>query len=53
MDAKKERINFYFEYLEHGEFSNYYASPITMKGKVWPTVEHYYQAQKHRGRTNA
>lgn len=27
-------------------FSNFYPSPINLDGQIWPTVEHYYQAQK-------
>ena len=30
----------------HSEFSNYYHSPFSLDGKVWKTVEHYYQANK-------
>lgn len=28
------------------EFSNFYASPFTLDGKKWSTVEHYFQAMK-------
>ena len=30
----------------YGEFSNFARSPITLRGRSWPTVEHYFQAQK-------
>ncbi len=30
----------------YGEFSNFAPFKINMHGKVWPTVEHYFQAQK-------
>jgi len=33
----------------HGYFSNFAAYPITLGGKTWPTVEHYFQAQKFVG----
>lgn len=33
----------------YGEFSNFSPHAIKMKGKVWPTVEHYFQAQKFAG----
>lgn len=39
-------IRFYYEYLEHGFLSNFYASPLVLDGKEWPTVEHFYQAAK-------
>jgi len=28
------------------EFSNFYALPTEIDGKIWPTTEHYFQAQK-------
>ncbi len=31
---------------EFGFLSHFYPSPITLDGEEWPTVEHYYQAQK-------
>lgn len=30
----------------HGFLSNFYPSKITLSGRVWPTVEHFYQAMK-------
>ncbi len=39
-------INFYRVSDEFGCFSNFAASPIELAGRVWPTVEHYFQAQK-------
>lgn len=30
----------------YSEFSNFHSSPFTLKGKEWPTVEHYFQAEK-------
>ena len=39
-------IRFYRLKEAYGEFSNFSAHPITLKGKVWPTSEHYFQAQK-------
>jgi ribA/ribD-fused uncharacterized protein len=29
-----------------GFLSHFHPSPISLDGEVWPTVEHYYQAQK-------
>jgi len=33
----------------YGAFSNFAPYPITLKGVVWPTSEHYFQAQKFAG----
>ena len=41
-------IKFYSVGDEYGEFSNFAAFPITVKGKRWPTSEHYFQAQKFK-----
>jgi N-glycosidase YbiA len=48
MEAKKV-IKFYSTKDEYGCFSNFAAYPIKLKGKVWPTSEHYFQAQKFAG----
>ena len=42
-------INFYRVKDPYGEFSNFARFPIELKGKVWPTSEHYFQAQKFAG----
>jgi ribA/ribD-fused uncharacterized protein len=42
-------IEFYGVKAEHGYLSNFAAHPIRLKGKVWPTSEHYFQAQKFAG----
>ena len=39
-------INFYRTGDDYGCFSNFAAYPIELKGKLWPTSEHYFQAQK-------
>lgn len=31
---------------KYSKFSNFSKSPITLDGKKWPTVEHYFQAMK-------
>lgn len=41
-----KEIKFYNTKEEYGCFSNFAAYPIKLKGKVWPTSEHYFQAQK-------
>lgn len=43
------KILFYRVGEAYGEFSNFASYPITLKGKQWPTVEHYFQAQKFAG----
>ena len=42
-------INFYSTTGEYGCFSNFSRHPIFLKGKRWPTSEHYFQAQKFAG----
>ena len=41
-------IQFYSVSDEYGEFSNFAAFSIKLKGKRWPTSEHYFQAQKFK-----
>ncbi len=45
----KAVINFYSTTGEHGCFSNFSRHAIHLKGKKWPTSEHYFQAQKFAG----
>src|SRR4051812_8135686 len=45
-DTAKPVIRFYSVSAEFGELSNFAPYPITLKGKRWPTSEHYFQAQK-------
>lgn len=40
-------IYFYNAGQPYYEFTNFYASPVTIDGKLWPTTEHYFQAQKY------
>src|SRR5436189_3105314 len=42
-------IYFYSTRENYGCFSNFSAHGITLKGKWWPTSEHYFQAQKFAG----
>lgn len=42
-------IWFYGTRDTYGAFSNFARYPITLRGKVWPTTEHYFQAQKFAG----
>jgi len=42
-------IYFYRTEDAYGCFSNFAAYPIELKGKSWPTSEHYFQAQKFTG----
>ncbi|NDH67592.1 MAG: NADAR family protein [Gammaproteobacteria bacterium] len=41
-------IEFSSKTSEYSELSNFYYSPFILRG-VWPTVEHYFQAQKFPG----
>ena len=42
-----ERILFFLrDRPEFGFLSHFHPAPITLDGEAWPTVEHYYQAQK-------
>jgi ribA/ribD-fused uncharacterized protein len=40
-------IYFYQSGQPYYEFTNFFASPVSLDGKVWPTSEHYFQAQKY------
>jgi ribA/ribD-fused uncharacterized protein len=51
--AMKHVIQFYSVSDEYGEFSNFAAFPIKLRGKLWPTSEHYFQAQKFAGTEHA
>jgi ribA/ribD-fused uncharacterized protein len=42
-------IHFYSTRGPHGCFSNFFRASVRLKGKVWPTSEHYFQAQKFAG----
>jgi N-glycosidase YbiA len=42
-------ILFYSTQDEYGWMSNFFASPIVVDGREWPTTEHYFQAQKFVG----
>lgn len=41
-----EGIRFYSSHGKHGFLSNFYRAQIKVEGYIWPTSEHYYQAQK-------
>ena len=45
----KTVVNFYSTTGEHGCFSNFSRHSVFLKGKRWPTTEHYFQAQKFAG----
>ena len=42
-------IYFYKVDRDYGCFSNFSPHPIELAGKIWATVEHYYQAHKFLG----
>jgi ribA/ribD-fused uncharacterized protein len=39
-------IHFYSTRDAYGEFSNFAKTHVYLKDKIWPTTEHYFQAQK-------
>ena len=43
------RITFYLQNKPYGYFSNFAPYAVYRKGKIWPTSEHYFQAQKFTG----
>jgi ribA/ribD-fused uncharacterized protein len=49
MSQAPEIIQFYGTSDEFGCFSNFAYSPFRLKGRTWPAVEHYFQAQKFAG----
>lgn len=46
-------IYFYKVWQPYGCFSNFSPHSIQIQGSYWPTVEHYYQAQKFVGSVDA
>jgi ribA/ribD-fused uncharacterized protein len=44
-----KQILFYGVREPYGEFSNFSPHPFELNGRVWPTSEHYFQAQKFTG----
>lgn len=44
-----EAIKFYHQDKPYGFFSNFSPHAIFLKDKIWPTSEHYFQAQKFAG----
>jgi len=45
-DSPVAPIRFYHSDQPWGELSNFSRHAVFLQGKVWPTVEHFYQAQK-------
>lgn len=45
-DYQEPILDFYSVKNAYGEFSNFALFPIVVDGLLWPTSEHYYQAQK-------
>lgn len=42
----EEPVHFYHSDQPWGEFSNFSCHSIFLQNRIWPTVEHFYQAQK-------
>lgn len=49
MSQTSVEIRFYSTRGEYGCFSNFSRHRVFLKGKHWPTSEHYFQAQKFAG----
>ncbi len=45
-DYKAAILDFYSVKNPYGEFSNFALFPITIENSIWPSSEHFYQAQK-------
>ncbi|RPJ78119.1 MAG: NADAR family protein [Alphaproteobacteria bacterium] len=45
-DYQNSILDFYSVKNSFGEFSNFALFPIVVEGLLWPSSEHYYQAQK-------
>ncbi|OOE64886.1 hypothetical protein BZG20_13760 [Salinivibrio sp. IB868] len=43
-------MHFYHSDQPWGEFSNFSRHPVFIDGVIWPTTEHYYQAQKFQSK---
>ena len=52
-DRMSEPIYFFGEDGPYRELSNFYPCGFEEDGVCWPTVEHYFQAQKFPGDENA
>ena len=48
-DNSSGPIRFYDRDAPYYEFTNFYAADIHLDDKIWPTTEHYFQAQKFVG----
>ena len=48
-DDSARDVRFYHSDQPFGSLSNFSAHAIWLDGKIWPTVEHFYQAQKFTG----
>ena len=44
-----DKIKFYNRYEPYYEFTNFYQCNVFLDDKLWPTTEHYFQAQKFVG----
>jgi ribA/ribD-fused uncharacterized protein len=49
MEPNLNKILFYRVGEPFGEFSNFSPHAFKLKGRLWPTSEHYFQAQKFAG----
>lgn len=49
LKSKNNAIYFYHSDQPWGELSNFSRHAVYLNGRIWPTVEHFYQAQKFEG----
>ena len=47
--GRSNQIRFYNRDEPYYEFTNFYPCNVFIDGKIWPTTEHYFQAQKFVG----
>jgi len=45
----EKEIKFYYHTMPYYEFTNFWLAPVNIDNKIWPSTEHYYQAQKFIG----
>eukprot|EP00755_Sulcionema_specki_P029718 Sspe_Gene.18251::Locus_6552_Transcript_1_1_Confidence_1.000_Length_8144::g.18251::m.18251 len=46
---REDKLYFYGYALEWGELTSFYPSPFELRGRRWPSIEHYFQATKFEG----
>lgn len=49
LSSNSDTVKFYDRFDDYYEFTNFYHHPVRIDGFMWPTTEHYFQAQKFVG----